>query len=61
VRTSVGLSFPAAETAALACDHPFLERPRRAGQRGVTIMLEPDELVGLTVVGMQNDRVPDGQ
>ncbi len=55
------LRGPGADTATLECDHPLLEGPRRAGERRVTMMLEPDEVVCLTVVGMQDKRPADGQ
>ena len=55
------LRGPGADTATLECDHPFLEGPRRAGERRVTMMLEPDEVVCLTVVGMQDKPPADGQ
>jgi hypothetical protein len=55
------LRGPGADTATLECDHPLLEGPRRAGERRVTMMLEPDEVVCLTVVGMQDKPPADGQ
>ena len=47
------LRGPGAEAAVLECDHVLYEGPRRAGERRVTMTLLPDEVVRLTVVGMQ--------
>ena len=47
------LRGPGAEAAVLECDHVLYEGPRRAGERRVTMTLQPDEVVRLTVVGMQ--------
>jgi hypothetical protein len=55
------LRGPGADTATLECDHPLREGPRRAGERRVTMTLEPDEVVCLTVVGMQDKPPADGQ
>ena len=57
------LRGPGAETATLECGHPFREGPRRAGERRLTMILEPDEVVCLSVVGMQDKQPqpPDGQ
>jgi hypothetical protein len=55
------LRGPGADTATLECEQPLREGPRRAGERRVTMMLEPDEVVCLTVVGMQDKPPADGQ
>jgi hypothetical protein len=52
---------PGADTATLECEQPLREGPRRAGERRVTMTLEPDEVVCLTVVGMQDKPPADGQ
>ncbi len=52
---------PGADTATLECELPLREGPRRAGERRVTMTLQPDEVVCLTVVGMQEKRPADGQ
>ena len=61
------LRGPGADTATLECEQPLREGPRRAGERRLTMILEPDEVVCLTVVGMQDaqpqpqPQPPDGQ
>jgi hypothetical protein len=55
------LRGPAADTATIECEHPFFEGPRRVGERRVTMTLEPDEVVSLTVVGMQEEQQPGAQ
>jgi len=55
------LRGPGADTATLECDQPLREGPRRAGERLVTMTLEPDEVVCLTVVGMHDKPPIDGQ
>jgi hypothetical protein len=55
------LRGPGAEEARIECDHPLREGPRRAGERRVTMTLEPDEVVRLTVVGMKDGRPATGQ
>ena len=52
---------PGADTATLECEQPLREGPRRAGERRVTMTLEPDEVVCLTVVGMQEKPPVDAQ
>jgi hypothetical protein len=52
---------PGADTATLECELPLREGPRRAGERRVTMTLQPDEVVCLTVVGMQEKPPVDGQ
>lgn len=55
------LRGPGAEEARIECDRPLREGPRRAGERRVTMTLEPDEVVRLTVVGMKDGRPVAGQ
>jgi len=55
------LRGPGADSARLECEHPLREGPRRAGERRVTMTLEPDEVVCLTVLGMRDDRPAGGQ
>jgi hypothetical protein len=55
------LRGPGADTARLECECPLREGPRRVGERRVTLTLEPDEVICLTVVGMQEKQQPDAQ
>jgi hypothetical protein len=55
------LRGPGADKARLECEHEVREGPRRAGERRVTMTLQPDEVVSLTVLGMQDGRARDGQ
>ena len=55
------LRGPGADTATLECEQPLREGPRRAGERRVTMTLEPDEVVCLTVIGMQDKPPADSQ
>jgi hypothetical protein len=49
------------DTATLECEQPLREGPRRGWERRVTMTLEPDEVVCLTVIGMQDKPPADGQ
>jgi hypothetical protein len=55
------LRGPGADTATLESEQPLREGPRRAGERRVTMTLEPDEVVCLTVIGMQDKPPADAQ
>jgi hypothetical protein len=55
------LRGPGAETATIECELELREGPRRAGERRLTMTLQPDEVACLTVVGMQEKPPADGQ
>ena len=50
-----------ADSATPECERPLREGPRRAEERRVTMTLESDEGVCLTVIGMQDKLLADAQ
>jgi len=55
------LRGPGAEKARVECEHAVREGSRRSGERRMTMTLQPDEVVCLTVLGMQDGHGPVAQ